>query len=103
MPDPIQPPRHAPEYSEGCHLVPPGVATVGRHSVRPSQDHVGKETDMDLNDRMARIEDAVIDLAIVVSEGHLSHLVSANISLDVLNAGRRLQAFHQEVASERGS
>ena len=58
---------------------------------------------MDLNDRMARIEDAVIDLAIVVSEGHLSHLVSANISSDVVKAGQRLQAFHQEVASERES
>jgi hypothetical protein len=56
---------------------------------------------MDLNDRMARIEDALIDLAIVVSGGHLSHLVSANISTDVVTAGRRLQAFHQAVTEER--
>ena len=56
---------------------------------------------MDVNDRIARVEDAVIDLAIVVSEGHLSHLISANISSDVVKAGHRLQSFHQEVAGER--
>ncbi|HUY64196.1 MAG TPA: hypothetical protein VMV14_06725 [Acidimicrobiales bacterium] len=58
---------------------------------------------MDVTDRIARLEDALIDLAIVVSEGHLSHLVSANISSDVVEAGQRLQLFHQAVTSERGS
>jgi hypothetical protein len=56
---------------------------------------------MDISERVARLEDALIDLAIVVSEGHLSHLVSANISPDVVKAGQRLQAFHQAVANER--
>lgn len=56
---------------------------------------------MDVNYRLSRLEDALIDLAVVVSGGHLSHLVSANISPDVVNAGQRLQAFHQAVSDER--
>ena len=58
---------------------------------------------MDVNDRIARLEDALIDLAIVVSEGHLAHLVSANISSDVVKAGQRLQVFHRAVTDERDS
>ncbi len=56
---------------------------------------------MDMNDRVTRLEDPLIDLAIVVSEGHLAHLDSANMSPDVVNAGRQLQAFHRAVVSER--
>lgn len=56
---------------------------------------------MDVNDRIARLEDALVDLAVVVSRGHLSHLVSANISSEVVQAGRRLRVFHQAVANER--
>ena len=56
---------------------------------------------MDVNDRISRLEDALVDLAVVVSEGHLSHLSAANISSDVVEAGRRLQIFHQAVANER--
>jgi len=56
---------------------------------------------MDLNDRITRLEDALVDLAIIVSGGHLSHLVSANISTDVVEAGQRLQQFHQAIAGER--
>ena len=56
-----------------------------------------------MDDRLTRLEDALIDLAVVVSGGHLSHLVSANISADVVKAGQRFQAFHQAVTDERGS
>ena len=56
---------------------------------------------MDVNDRLNRLEDALIDLAIVVSGGHLAHLGSANMSPDVVEAGRRLSAFHHAVADER--
>jgi hypothetical protein len=58
---------------------------------------------VDPNDRLARLEDALIDLAVVVSGGHLAHLVSANISPDVVKAGKRLQAFHQAVTQERAT
>ena len=43
---------------------------------------------MDVNDRLTRLEDALIDLAVVVSEGHLDHLASANMSPVVVEAGR---------------
>ena len=56
---------------------------------------------MDVSDRLTRLEGALIDLAIIVSEGHLAHLGSANMSPDVVEAGRRLQAFHQAVTDER--
>jgi hypothetical protein len=39
--------------------------------------------------------------AVVVSEGHLDHLASANISPVVVEAGRQLQAFHWAVIDER--
>lgn len=55
---------------------------------------------MDVEDRITRLESALIDLAIVVSEGHLSHLGSANISTDVVQAGLRLQQFHEAFRSE---
>jgi hypothetical protein len=55
---------------------------------------------MDLHDRLTRLEDALIDLAIVVSEGHLSRL-ETHIAPDVVEAGRRLQAFHRTVIDER--
>ena len=41
----------------------------------------------DLNDRLTRVEDALIDLAVVVGEGHLDHLASANMSPVVVEAG----------------
>jgi hypothetical protein len=55
---------------------------------------------MDVNDRLTRLEDALIDPAIVVTEGHLSRL-SSHIAPDVGEAGRRLQAFHRAVVGER--
>jgi hypothetical protein len=54
-----------------------------------------------MNDRITRLEDALIDLAVVVSGGHLAHLVSANISADVVRAGHKFQQFHQAVTDER--
>jgi len=38
----------------------------------------------------------------VVSQGHLANLDSANIATDVVEAGRRLQGFHRAVMMERG-
>jgi hypothetical protein len=55
---------------------------------------------MDVNDRLTRIEDALIDLALVVTEGHLGRL-SSHIAPDVVEAGERLQGFHREVMGER--
>jgi len=57
---------------------------------------------MDVNDRLTRLEDALIDLAIVVSEGHFGRL-DAHIAPDVVQAGKRLQRFHAAVTGERGS
>jgi len=54
-----------------------------------------------VNDRLTRLEDALIDLAVVVSGDHLDHLASANMSPVVVEAGRQLQAFHREVIDER--
>jgi hypothetical protein len=56
---------------------------------------------MDVNDRLTRLKDALIDLAIVVSQGHLAHLDAANMSPEVVEAGTRLQAFHLAVKNER--
>jgi hypothetical protein len=58
---------------------------------------------MDELDRLTRLEDALIDLAIIVSQGHLASLDAANMSLDVVEAGTRLQAFHLAVKNERSS
>jgi len=55
---------------------------------------------MDVNDRLTRLEDALIDLAIIVTEGHLTRL-DAHIAPDVVEAGKRLQAFHRAVMGER--
>jgi hypothetical protein len=55
---------------------------------------------MDQNDRLTRLEDALIDLVIVVTEGHRNRL-DAHITPDVVGAGRRLQAFHRTVTNER--
>lgn len=56
---------------------------------------------MNVTERLDRLEDALIDLAIVVSQGHLDHLDSANMDPQVVEAGRRLQSFHQAVVQER--
>ena len=56
---------------------------------------------MDVNDRLTRLEDALIDLALVVTEGHLGRL-SSHIAPDVVEAGERLQEFHRGVVGERG-
>ena len=56
---------------------------------------------MDMNDRLTRLENALIDLAVVVSGGHLDHLASVDMSPVVVEAGRQLQAFHSAVISER--
>jgi hypothetical protein len=55
---------------------------------------------MDVNDRLTRLEDALIDLVIVVTEGNLARL-GAHMSPEVREAGERLQGFHQAVISER--
>ena len=55
---------------------------------------------MDMNDRLTRLEDALIDLALVVTEGHLGRL-DAHIAPDVVEAGKRLQEFHRAVINER--
>ena len=44
---------------------------------------------MDVNDRLTRLEDALIYLAIIVTEGHLGRL-EAHIAPDVRKAGKRL-------------
>ena len=59
------------------------------------------ETPIDTVVRLTRLEDAIIALAIVVSEGHLAHLDAANMSPDVVAAGKRLQEFHRIVTDER--
>ena len=69
--------------------------------MRPITRRVRMEIFMDVNDRITRLEDALIDLAVVVSEGHLDHLAAANMSPVVVEAGRQLQAFHREVIDER--
>jgi hypothetical protein len=51
-------------------------------------------------DRLTRLEEALIDLIIVVSEGHIDRL-DAHIAPEVVGAGKRLQAFHRALASER--
>jgi len=56
---------------------------------------------MDVNDRLTRLENALIDLAVVVSGGHHDHLAAANMPPVVREAGRQLQAFHREVIDER--
>lgn len=63
---------------------------------------MAREGQMDMNDRLTRLEDALIDLALVVTEGHLGRL-DAHIAPDVVEAGKRLQAFHHEVVNERES
>jgi len=55
---------------------------------------------MEAPDRLSRLEDAVVDLAIVISDGNLGHLGS-HISPEVVEAGRRLQDFHRSVLNER--
>ena len=55
---------------------------------------------MEMNDRLTRLEDALVDLAIVVTEGHLGRLAS-HMAPDVVEAGRRLQEFHRSVINER--
>jgi hypothetical protein len=54
---------------------------------------------MDASDRLTRLEDALIDLAIVVTEGNLGRL-GAHMAPEVREAGKRLQRFHQEVNDE---
>jgi len=60
------------------------------------------EDAMDVNDRLTRLEDALIDLALVVTEGHIGRL-DAHIAPDVVEAGKRLQSFHHAVVKERAS
>jgi len=55
---------------------------------------------MDANDRLTRLENALIDLVIVVTEGNLARL-GAHMAPDVVAAGTRLQAFHRAVINER--
>ncbi len=53
---------------------------------------------MDMNDRLSRLEHGLIDLAIVVTEGHLA---PAHIAPEVVEARRRLQGFCQAAVNER--
>jgi hypothetical protein len=55
---------------------------------------------MDVNDRFIRLEDALIDLATVMTEGHISRFGS-HMTLDVRYAGERFQAFHSAILIER--
>lgn len=61
---------------------------------------MAREGHMDTNDRLIRLEDALTDLAFVVTEGHLGRL-DAHIAPDVVVAGRRLQEFYRAVINER--
>ncbi|MGD0256248.1 MAG: hypothetical protein ABSB99_12040 [Acidimicrobiales bacterium] len=54
---------------------------------------------MDVNDRLTRLEDALIDLVIVMTEGNLARL-DAHMAPDVRDAGTRLQGFHLAVKNE---
>ena len=56
-------------------------------------ENAGMENAMDANDRLTRLEDALIDLIIVVTEGNLSRL-GAHMATGVVEAGKQLQAFH---------
>ena len=53
-----------------------------------------------MNDQLTRLEDALIDLSTVVTEGHLARL-DPHVAPDVVEAGRRLQALHRAVIGER--
>jgi hypothetical protein len=55
---------------------------------------------MDVNDRLTRLEDTLIDLVIVVTEGNLSRL-GAHMAPDVRDAGTRLQEFNRAMINER--
>ncbi|MHB8438680.1 MAG: hypothetical protein ACYDD4_05900 [Acidimicrobiales bacterium] len=57
---------------------------------------------MDVDERLVRLEDALTDLAIVVTEGNWGRL-GAHMAQDVVAAGKRLQAFHAAITSERTS
>jgi hypothetical protein len=55
---------------------------------------------MDVNERLIRLEDALVDLATVVTEGHMARL-GTRMPLDVRYAGERFQAFHTAILIER--
>lgn len=55
---------------------------------------------MDVTDRLTRLEDALTDLAIIVTEGNWGRL-QAHMAQNVAAAGRRLQEFHSVVSQER--
>jgi hypothetical protein len=56
-------------------------------------------TDRPPTDRPTRLEDPLIDLVIVVTEGNLARL-DAHMAPDVREAGKRFQASHRTVANE---
>jgi hypothetical protein len=70
---------------------------------RPKKD---RRKDVEVGDRMGdadrltRLEDALTDLAIIVTEGNWDRL-RAHMAPDVVEAGKRLQRFHRAVANER--
>lgn len=55
---------------------------------------------MDVTDRLTRLEDALTDLAIIVTEGNWRRL-QAHMAPEVAEAGKRLQEFHGAVVGER--
>ena len=57
---------------------------------------------MNESDRLTRLEDALTDLVVVVTEGNWDRL-TAHMAPVVVEAGRRLQAFHTTVNTERPS
>ena len=57
---------------------------------------------MNESDRLTRLEDALTDLVIVVTEGNWDRL-TAHMAPVVVEAGRRLQEFHRALTTERPS
>ena len=55
---------------------------------------------MDVNARLTRLEAALIDLVIIVTQGRWGRL-STHMEPEVVEAGRRQQAFHRAVVNER--
>ncbi len=84
-------------------MIPSGASTQDRNSRklprRVTPSNIGEP--IDTTDRLTRLEDALIDLAVVMSEGYLDHRASANMSPVVVEAGGQLQACHWAVIDER--
>ena len=71
--------------------------TSAQNSAEPT-----KGDPMNEADRLTRLEDALTDLAVIVTEGNWGRL-QAHMAPDVAAAGKRLQEFHRAVTKERSS